>query len=79
MEWVPTVFIAFKVIVLAIGMYLAVKWHYDKAKKKQGVEQQRAVLRAAGIAIAVFVLLLVVLLVLTFGLGSMLGIDLSFS
>ena len=47
MEWVPTVFIAFKVLVLGIGMFFAVKWHYDQGKKEQGAEKQRAVLRRA--------------------------------
>lgn len=35
MEWVPTVFIAFKLSVLGIGMFLAIKWHYDKAKAEK--------------------------------------------
>lgn len=77
MEWVPTVFIAFKVGVLGIGMFLAVKWHYDKARKEKGPESQRAVLWAAGKVIIAFVLLLVALLLLTFGMGSVLGIDLN--
>nr|WP_067064380.1 hypothetical protein [Roseateles chitosanitabidus] len=79
MEWVPTVFIAFKVSVLAIGMFFAVKWHYDKAKREKGADSQRAVLRTTGIVAVVFVLLVVVLLLLTFGLGRALGLDLSFS
>lgn len=78
MEWVPTVFIAFKVTVLAIGMFLAIKWHYDQARKENGAAKQRAVLRATGIVVVVFVVLLVALLLLAFGLGTMLGIDLSF-
>ncbi|MFG6433704.1 hypothetical protein [Roseateles sp. LYH14W] len=77
MELVPTVFIVFKVSVLGIGMFLAIKWHYDKAKRVKGPESQRAVLLAATKAVAVFVLLLVALLFLTFGLGSVLGIDLT--
>ncbi|HEY1130373.1 MAG TPA: hypothetical protein VGF12_13310 [Roseateles sp.] len=77
MEWVPTVFIAFKVSVLGIGMFLAVKWHYDKARKEKGPESQRAVLWAAGKVIIAFALLLVALLLLTFGMGSVLGIDLN--
>jgi len=77
MEWVPTVFIAFKVIVLGIGMFYAIKWHYDKARKENGPQGQRAQLRAVGTVVVVFVLLLGVLLLLTFGLGSMLGLDLS--
>ncbi len=76
MEWVPAVFIVFKVSVLSIGMYLAVKWHYDQGKK-YGVEKQRAVLRACAKLVAAFVVLAVVLLLLTFKLGTMLGIDLT--
>jgi len=34
MDWFPLVFIVFKVFVLGTGMFFAVKWHYDKAKKK---------------------------------------------
>ncbi|WP_310732463.1 hypothetical protein [Roseateles aquatilis] len=79
MEWVPTVFIAFKVSVLAIGMFYAIKWHYDKARKENGAQKQRALLRAGGVVVVVFVFLLAALLLLTFGLGSMLGIDLTFS
>lgn len=77
MEWVPAVFIAFKVSVLGIGTFLAIKWHYDKAKKEQGPASQRAVLWAGAKVLVVFVLLLVALLSLAFGLGSMLGIDLT--
>jgi len=77
MEWVPAVFIAFKVSVLGIGMFLAIEWHYDKAKEERGPVSRRAVLWAAGKVLAVFVLLLVALLFLAFGLGSMLGIDLT--
>jgi hypothetical protein len=35
MEWVPVVFIIFKVIVLGTGMFLSIKWHYDKDKQKK--------------------------------------------
>jgi len=77
MEWVPIAFIAFKVSVLGVGMFLAVKWHYDKAKKEKGAASQRAVLWATGKVFVAFTLLLVALLFLAFGLGSMLGIDLT--
>lgn len=77
MELVPTVFIVFKVSVLGIGMFIAIKWHYDKAKREKGPESQRALLWAVAKAVVVFMLLLVALLFLTFGLGSMLGIDLT--
>lgn len=78
MEWVPTVFIVFKVGVLGIGMFYAIKWHYDKAKRLEGAAKQRAVLRTSVIVAVLFVLMVAGLLVLTFRLGSMLGIDLNF-
>ncbi len=78
MEWVPAVFIAFKVIVLGIGMFLAVKWHYDQGKK-HGAEKQRAVLLACAKLVGIFVLLVVILLVVTFTVGKALGLDLTLS
>lgn len=77
MEWVPAVFIAFKVGVLSIGMFYAVKWHYDQGKKK-GTEAQRAVLRGSLKLVALFVVLVVVLLLVTFRVGTWLGLDMNF-
>jgi hypothetical protein len=77
MEWVPAVFIAFKVSVLSIGMFYAVKWHYDQGQKK-GTETQRAVLCASLKLAALFVLLVAGLLLLTFSVGTRLGLDLNF-
>jgi len=77
MDWVPAVFIVFKVIVLGTGMFFAIKWHYDQGRKENGRQKQRAVLRAAGKVVAVFVALLLVLLVLTFGLARLLGLNLT--
>ena len=34
-DFFPLVFFPFKIIVLGIGMYFAIKWHYDQDKKKQ--------------------------------------------
>lgn len=76
MDWVPIVFIAFKVLVFGTGMFFAIKWHYEKGKK--GKEKQGSVLRAAGKVAAVFVLALLGLSLLTFVLSRMLGLDLSF-
>lgn len=76
MEWVPVVFIAFKVLVFGTGMFFAIKWHYEQGKK--GKEKQGAVLRAGGKVAAIFVLLLLGLSIVAFGLGRMLGLDLSF-
>jgi len=78
MDWVPVVFFAFKFLVLGIGMFFAVKWHYDQGKKGRQTER-RAVLRMAGKIAVGFVLALVVLGLVTFVLGKKLGLDLSFS
>ena len=32
-DWFPIVFIVFKVVVLGTGMFFAIKWHHDQAKK----------------------------------------------
>jgi len=76
MDWVPIVFVTFKVLVFGTGMFFAIKWHYERGKK--GKEKQSAVLRAGGKVAAVFVLSLLGLSLLTFGLGRMLGLDLAF-
>ena len=33
MDWVPIVFIVFKVAVFGTGMFFAIKWHYDQGKE----------------------------------------------
>ena len=35
MEWIPVVLVTFKVFVFGTGMFFAIKWHYDKAKKEK--------------------------------------------
>ena len=77
MEWIPTVFVAFKVLVLATGMFFAIKWHYDQGKKGRK-QEQRAVLRASVKVAAVFVLTLLGLGLVTFVLARVLGLDLTF-
>jgi uncharacterized protein YqhQ len=79
MNWIPIVLVAFKALVLGTGMFFAIKWHYDQAKKEKDVEKEkRAVLRATGKVAAVFVLSLLGLVFLTFVLARNLGLDLSF-
>lgn len=63
MDWIPIVFVTFKVLVLGTGMFFAIKWHYDQGKKE---EEKRAVLRAVGKVAAVFVLSLLGLGLITF-------------
>jgi uncharacterized protein YqhQ len=79
MEWIPIVFVTFKVLVLGTGMFFAIKWHYDQGKKeKEKAKEKRAVLRAGGKVAAVFVLSLLSLGLVTFVLAGMLGLDLTF-
>ena len=79
MDWIPIVLVTFKVLVLGTGMFFAVKWHYDQGKKeKEREKDKRAVLRAGGKVAAVFVLSLLGLVLVTFVLARMLGLDLSF-
>ena len=75
MDWIPVVFVTFKVLVLGTGMFFAIKWHYDQGKKEK---EKRAVLRAGGKVAAVFVLSLLGLGLVTFVLARMLGLDLTF-
>jgi hypothetical protein len=75
MDLIPVIFVTFKLLVLAIGMFFAVKWHYDQGKK---AEEKRAVLRAAGKVAAVFLLSLLSVGLFTFFVSSKLGLDLSF-
>jgi hypothetical protein len=80
MDWIPVVFVTFKFLVLATGMFFAIKWHYDQGKKEMEMEKEaekRAVLRAGGKVAAVFVLSLLGLGFVTFVLSGMLGLDLT--
>jgi hypothetical protein len=65
----------FKVSALGIGMYYAIKWHYDQGEK----EGRLAVLRTGGVMAAAFLVLLLIVCTIAFGLSSMLGLDLSLS
>jgi heme A synthase len=71
MDWIPAVFVTFKAIVLATGMFFAVKWHYDQEMKKG--KDKREVLRTGGKLLAVFVLALVAVGLVTYLLIRVLG------
>jgi len=77
MDWIPIVFVIFKLLVLGTGMFFAIKWHYDQGKKGKEKER-RAVLRAAGKVVIGFVLALLGLGLVTFTLIKMLGMDLNY-
>ena len=40
MEWIPIIFFIFKILVFGTGMFFAIKWHYDKAKKEKEKAQR---------------------------------------
>ena len=41
MDWVPVVFITFKVIVFGTCMFYAIKWHHDQGKKAKEEASKR--------------------------------------
>lgn len=73
-DWVPVVFVTFKVLIFGTCMFFAIKWHYDQGKT--GMDK-RALLRTGGKVVAVFMLALLGVLLFTFGVARMLGMDLS--
>jgi len=75
MEFFPVVFIVFKVLVLGIGMFFAVKWHYEKGK--QGKEG-RAAIGMVGKVVVGFVVALSILLFVTFLISKKIGLNLCF-
>jgi hypothetical protein len=77
MDWIPVVFVTFKVLALCTGMFFAIRWHYEQGKKGK-VQERRAVLRAGGKVAAIFVLSLMGVLFLTFVLARRIGLDLNF-
>ncbi|ATD63273.1 hypothetical protein AKG95_02740 [Janthinobacterium lividum] len=79
-DWTPIVLVTFKALVLGTGMFFAIKWHYDQGKKDQDkAKQNRAVLRASGKVVAVFMLLLLALGIVTFFVVRMAGLEMSYS
>ncbi|MGZ5199834.1 MAG: hypothetical protein ACXWC4_08695 [Telluria sp.] len=76
MDWIPIVFVTFKVLVLVTGMFFAIKWHYEQGKKGKEKETRR-LLRAGGKVAAVFVLSLLAMGLVTFVIIRMVGLDLT--
>ncbi len=73
-DWVPVVFVTFKVLIFGTCMFFAIKWHYDQAKK---AADKRALLRTGGKVAAVFMLALVGVMLFTFTVAKGLGLDLN--
>ncbi|GGI18166.1 hypothetical protein [Oxalicibacterium faecigallinarum] len=79
MDWVPIVFVTFKFLVLAIGMFYAIKWHYDQGNKEpEKAKEMRAVIRAGGKVAAIFMVTLLGLGIATYALVNMLGMDMHY-
>lgn len=74
MDWVPIVFVTFKVFALGAAMFLAIKWHYDQGEKVES----RALIRTGSKMAAGFVLALLAIGLVAFFLSRTLGLDLSF-
>jgi hypothetical protein len=72
-DWVPVVFVTFKVFIFGTCMFFAVKWHYDQGKRMD----KRALLRTGCKVAAVFMLGLLGVMLFTFTLAKSLGVDLS--
>ena len=75
-DWIPVVFVIFKLLVLGIGMFYAVKWHYDQGKKGKKTDT-RAVVRAGVKVAAVFAVALLAVGLVTLVLTRMLHLNLS--
>lgn len=74
MDIVLVAFSVFKGLVFVTGMVFAIKWHHEQEKKRAG---GHGLLRMGAKVFAIFLVLLVVLLTLTFTLASSLGMDLN--
>jgi len=76
MNSIPISFIIFKVLVLSVGMYLAVKWHYDRGQKDKNQRTAAVVLTSIKVG-AAFVASAFLMLVLTFEFCNWMGLDLA--
>jgi len=47
MDWVPIVFITFKVLALGTGMFFAIKWHYDQRTSIGSIDIVKVTLECA--------------------------------
>ena len=76
MNSIPISFIIFKVLVLSVGMYLAVKWHYDRGQKDKNKKTAAVVLTSIKVG-AAFVAAAFLMLFLTFEFCNRMGLDLT--
>lgn len=76
MNSIPISFVIFKVLVLSVGMYLAVKWHYDRGQKDKNQKTAAVLLTSIKVG-AAFVASAFFVLFLTFEFCSRMGLDLT--
>ncbi|SCK29559.1 hypothetical protein VAR608DRAFT_2485 [Variovorax sp. HW608] len=76
MNAIPISFVIFKVLVLSVGMYLAVKWHYDRGQKEKNQKTAAVVLTSIKVG-AAFVVSAFLMLFLTFEFCNWMGLDLA--
>ena len=70
MNSIPISFVIFKVLVLSVGMYLAVRWHYDRGQKDKN---QKTSIKVG----AAFVASSFLMLFLIFEICNWMGLDLA--
>ena len=73
-DLVPVVFVIFKVLMFGTCMFFAIKWHFDQGRHGK---DKRAVLRAGGMVATAFLVGLLALGSVAFGLAKAFGLDLS--
>ncbi len=73
MNWVPVLFATFKLTALAVAMYYAVKWHYDRGEKRT----TRALLQTGTKVVALFLVALAGVGLVALFASRMLGLDLN--
>jgi hypothetical protein len=63
MDWVPVVFITFKVLALGTAMFFAIKWHHDQATSSHPTDIIKVTLECA-----CYILVVVIVFALIYGL-----------
>jgi hypothetical protein len=76
MNSIPISFVIFKVLVLSVGMYLAVKWHYDRGHKDKNQKTAAVVLTSIKVGTA-FIASAFLMVYLTFEVCNRMGLDLT--
>ena len=76
MNSIPISFVIFKVLVLSVGIYLAVKWHYDRGQKEENQKTAAVVLTSLKVG-AAFVASAFLMLFLTVKFCNWMGLDLA--